>query len=264
MERLLVLRLEALACVAEAWMNGICLARVDARCGVRTLPVHEFTLAGANQLELVVQPGPPGTPLPVEPRIADGKSVAGLKLMLPRDGQRAHPSHARVLAQIDWGPPQHEIYEAPLRLPVDVELPIDFPRWRWLDAPVIAEPAAARTLVLKLLQQLALGLARGDPEPFVTAARLRFEELALAYQRKPADEVGRWRLQIKDQAAKGPWQPDLAVLTQLRLRPVAGGRLLECLAEDGEPVLRGCSADGSTWFWPLRVAMIEGRAHVLR
>lgn len=264
MERLLMLRLEAQGCTAEAWLNGIPLARVGADGAARTVPVHEFTLAGGNALELVVDPAPPAAPELPAPRIASHKAWAGLRLLLPRAGQRVHPSHVRTLAQIDWAVPEHDIYEAPVHLKEEVELPITFPRWRWLDAPVIDDPAAAKTQVLRMLQQVALGLARGDPEPLLTAARLRVEEQALAYQNKPADEVGRWRVFVKDLAAAGPVRPDLAVLAQLHLRPVADGRLLECLAADGEPVLRGSSAGEARWFFPLRVAMIEGRAHVLR
>ena len=53
MERLLVLRLEALGCTAEALLNGVPVARVGGAQTVVTLPVHEFTILGSNALELV-------------------------------------------------------------------------------------------------------------------------------------------------------------------------------------------------------------------
>ncbi len=264
MERLLVLRLEAVACSAEALLNGVPLARVDAARPARTLPVHEFTLAGANELELVVQPGLPGAPEVTAPQLADGKAWAGVRLLLPRVGQIAHPSNARTLAQIDWAVPEGEVYETPLHIAQTVELKISFPRWRWLDVPVGDEAAAAKPQAVQLLQRLAVSLARGDPDPFLTAARLRFEELALAYQRNLSDEAGRWRKLVQALRAAGPFKPELASLTTLQLRKVAGGRLLECLAADGQPALRGAGADGVRRHWPMRVALIEGGLHVLR
>ena len=59
MERLLVLRLEALGCEAEALLNGVPLARVGGGRPVLTLPVHEYTLSGTNEIELVVKPAAP-------------------------------------------------------------------------------------------------------------------------------------------------------------------------------------------------------------
>jgi len=60
MERLLVLRLESVGCTAEAVLNGVPLVRVGAGRSVATLPVHEFTLAGVNEVELVVKHGDGG------------------------------------------------------------------------------------------------------------------------------------------------------------------------------------------------------------
>ena len=49
------------------------------------------------------------------------------------------------------------------------------------------------------------------------------------------------------------------------LRPVAGGRLLECLDAAGEPALRTApDAGGGTWALPLRLAHVDGRFYGLR
>ena len=263
MERLLVLRLEARGCEAEASLNGVPLARAGVARPAVTLPVHEFALGGDNELTLVVHPPPPGAAATPEPRLSDGQAWAGLRLLLPRIGQLAHPSNARTLAQIDWALPEGELYEAPAQMQRTVALPITFPRWRWLDAPALDDPAPLLGDAAALLQRLALDLARGQPDPFVSAARLRFEELALAYQRNLPDEVGRWREHVRTLVAGGPFKPVLVSATTLHLRPVAGRRLLECLTADGLPALRG-SAGGRQWQWPLRVAAIDGRLHVLR
>lgn len=264
MDRLLVLRLEAVGCTAEAVYNGVPLARVGAAQSVAAVPVHEFTFAGANQVELVVQPGPPGAIPASEPHLSDGKAWATLRLLLPRVGSVAHPDSARTLAHLDWAPPDGEVYEAPVTLRQGVELPISFPRWRWIDAPAIPDTPTLKSEVAKYLLDVAVGLAKGNPEPLIQASRLRLEDLAQAYQRNLAEDVGRLRLQIQQLHAAQPLKPALPAAARLLLRPVAGGRLLECLAADGSPLLSSPVAGGGRMAWPVRVAAIEGRFYVLR
>lgn len=265
MERLLVLRLQSVGVDAEAWLNGVPLARTAAGAPALTLAIHEYTLAGANDLALVIGPPSPGGPEAVpQPLLSDGQRGASLRLLLPRAGQAAHPENARTLAQIDWAPLAGEVSEVPATLRETVDLPIAFPRWRWFDAPPVADVAGLVPQAAAFVWTLALGLARGDPEPFVQAARLRFEELAAAYQRPVADDVGRFRACIQQWHAKAPLKPTLPKAETLRLRPLAGGRLLECLDDAGVPALQSPLADGARARWPLRLAVIEGRFYVMR
>jgi hypothetical protein len=264
MERLLVLRLESIGVAAEAVLNGVPVARSGATRRVVTVPIHEYTLSGGNEIELVIEPPPPGEPAVTEPRLSDGKCGASLQLLLPRLGQVAHPDNARTLARIDWAPPADEVTEMPATLRQAVDLPISFPRWRWLDAPSVPEPREITAAAAVYLQGLVLGLQRGDPEPLLLASRLRLEELAQAYQRNLADDVGRFRLQVQQAHARQPLKPVMPKADTLKLRSLAGGRLLECLGADGAPALASPAAGGGRIEWPLRLAMVEGRFYVLR
>ena len=271
MERLLVLRLNAVGCVAEAVLNGVPLGRVGSLGGMGqpgslSLPVHEFTVSGVNDVSLVIAPHPPGTPegtLEPEPQLADGQVGASLQLLLPRVGQSAHPSSARLLAQLNWAPAAGELYHAPVQQTQQVDLPIKFPRWRWLDAPPIEPSETLKSQLVAYLLGIALGLQRGDPEPLIQASRLRLEELALAYQRNLADDVGRLRVHLAQLHAAQPLKPPLPSATSLVLRWVAGGRLLECLHSSGAPFLQFPVA-GGVHGWPLRVAQVEDKFYVLR
>ncbi|MBP6765231.1 MAG: hypothetical protein KA141_09550 [Rubrivivax sp.] len=264
MERLLVLRLQSVGVAAEALINGVPVARTGPGLPVAAVPIHEFTLAGANELELVIQPPPPGQAAAPEPWLSDGQCGASLRLLLPRTGQLAHPENARTLALLEWAPVAGDVSEVPATLRSSVDLPIAFPRWRWLDAPVLDDLPSLRAPLATYLQCLALGLMRGDVEPLLLAARLRLEDLAQAYQRSLADDVGRLRLQVQQWHARQPLKPLMPKADTLRLRAVAGGRLLECLAPDGSPALQSAVAGGGRVAWPVRVAMIEGRFYVLR
>lgn len=264
MDRLLVLRLETVGVAAEASLNGVPLARTPARGGAVTVPIHEYTAAGANQLSLVIAPPPPGGTAAPEPLLSNGQRGASLRLLLPRVGQVAHPENARTLAQIDWAPLQGEVTEVPHTLQQGVDLPIAFPRWRWVDAPPVADTQPLLAPAAAFLQGLTLGLLKGDVEPLVLAARVRFEELAQAYQRNLADDVMRFKQAMQALHAAEPLQPAMPKADALLLRPLAGGRLLECLRPDGEPLLQSPVAGGGRVTWPLRLAVIEGRFYVVR
>jgi len=290
MDRLLVLRLESVGIAAEAVFNGVPLLRtaaaaaapvapvtggpedggedgtaaVAASAQVLSLSVNEFAVAGGNTLELRVQPPPPGQPPETEPWLSDGQRGACLRLLLPRMGQRAHPETARTLAQLDWAPVAGQVVELPALVAKSVDLPINFARWRWLDAPVVADIGALQAAAASFVQTLALGLARGDAEPLVQASRLRLEELAQAYQLNLADAVGRLRLRVQQLHAAQPLRPPMPKPSTLVLRAVADGRLLECLTPAGQPALHSVVAGGGSMTWPLRLAHIEGRFYVLR
>ena len=267
MERMLTLRLEAIGCTAEALLNGIAIARTPRGGGVVSLPAHEYTLTGDNELQLVIEPHPlmPGFDrLPPQSRLSDGEARASLSLLLPRVGQAANGQQARTLTQLDWASPPVQILEVPLVVASIVNLPVNFPRWRWLDAPLIEDADAVRPQIASFLQGLALSLARGDAEGLIAAARLRFDELATAYQRDPQQDLARFRAHIQQAHAEAPLRPALPTAQELVLRRCAGGRLIECLGADGEPALYAARPNGTRLRWPLRLAMVEERLYVLR
>lgn len=265
MDRLLVLRLRAKGVTAEAWLNGLPLARTPKGGGDCCVPVHEYVIAGDNRLELVIDPPPlqPGAPPPA-PVLGDGEARAEALLLLPRVGQLASEHSARQLGHLAWASVDGEVHRPPVRQTLEVDIPVRFPRWRWLDAPEITDIDGLRPGAASYLQDIAIALSRGDAEHLVVAAKLRFEELALAYQRTVADDLARWRARVQLLQAQKALRPELPTPESLILRPVADGRLLECLGLDGLPVLRCARPDGSRVYWPMRLAAVERRFYPLR
>ena len=263
MERLLLLRLQSTGCAAEARVNDIPVARTPAGGGLVILPVHEYLLEGANHLAITVEPALPGVRLP--PRISSQPLATSLKLLLPRIGHLGSPDSARTLAELDWALPEGELVQSTVAAARQVVLPVSFARWRWLDLPPVPDLAAVHDLLHGFVHGLALALAKGDADAFAQQARLRFEELGLAYQQAPADLLARWRSRLQLLQATKALQVPLSLPADLLLRPCAGGRLVECLGADGEPILRTLPApDGSRQAWPIRVAVVDGRCHVMR
>lgn len=244
MDTLLVLQLDAQACEAEAWLNGVALARADPSRPRATTTINEYAMAGANRLELTIQPEPAAR--------AAAPASARLRILVADD-------QAPPLAQIDI-----TTATGPRRV-ADIRLPLRLPRWRWLDAPPATATPAVRQQAMALLASLARALSAGDSNGFLSAVHLRTQELAAAYQLSFDTATEQLRDHLAGLHAGGalawvPPQPDT-----FAMRPLAGGRLLECLDSDGLPALRtAADTQGCVHFFPLRLNAAKDKLHVLR
>ncbi len=261
-----MLELASGGCAVEAQLNGMPIAALGPGGGSVSLAVHEYTLAGRNQLTLVIAPPPPGASVPSQPRIAIGATWARARLVLVSQGQSPVDPGARVLGVVEWAATEGKAYDAPSTHSRDVELPVNFPRWRWLDAPAIGVTPALQRQVLEFIQQLGVELGRGNPEPLITAAKLRFDELAVAYQTDLNAGVQRFREHLQQLYAAKALKIVPPTAFELVLRPLVEGRLLECLAPTGGPALKTQNEvpELGEHAWPVRLAVVEGRIYVLR
>ena len=266
MDRLLMLELAAAGCAVEVQLNGMPLAALGPAGGSTSLAVHEYTLAGRNELTLVIGPAPPGSTAPSQPRVAIGPTWARARLVLVRHGQSPADPGARVLGVTEWATTEGRSYDAPSPHKREVDLPVSFPRWRWLDAPPIGLTVPVQRSILEFLQQLAVELGRGNPEPLIAVSKLRFDELAIAYQGDSNLAVQRFRDQVQGLYAAKALKVMPPVAAELVLRPLMDGRLVECLAPTGGPALRTSNEapELGDQAWPIRMAMVEGRIYVLR
>lgn len=275
MERLLMLRVQTHGCAAEVFLNDIPVGRIGggpAPAGGQTasallcLPVHEYLLEGSNDIRLVIDPSPVSVPsAAAKPKYAASTVAASLRLLLPRVGHVGSELQARTLAELDWAVAEGEIYHAPLSLSRSVMLPIKFPRWRWLDAPPLADIDSLKPAVAAYLQGLAIGLLRGDADMFILASRLRLDELAQAYQQPVGELASRLRARLQLLHATKALKLAIPDAADLLLRPCAETRLIECVTAGGEPVLRTeAGPDGTRSAWPLRLTVVSGQCHVLR
>ncbi len=265
MERVLMLRLHTHGCSAEVLLNDIPVARSDTRCPAICMPVHEFLLVGSNEITLVIDPHVPCSPGKTTPRVADGVLGASVRLLLPRIGHLGNEMHARTLGELDWSVPDGDVFRVPHRVSVSASLPIKFPRWRWMDAPQISDVENIKAVAATYLQDIAVSLSRGDVEPFMNASRLRLEELALAYQQPVAHTADRLRSRLQVLSASKALKMLIPEELGMVLRPCANGRMLECMDKTGEPSLRTEeTAAGTRSAWPVRIAVVNGKCHILR
>lgn len=261
----MVIKLVSQGCTAEAWFNGLPLARVTPLAPEAVVPVHETALTGLNRVELVVGPGSGASNAAALLQTAPHAMAAQMHLLLTRIGVAIDEAQTRTLARLEWACASGEPFTLPARQMQEADLPIRFPRWRWLDAPVVQPSPALTQQAHAFVSGIARDLTRGQTDSFMTATRLRTEELALAYQRSPDSEAARLREWLEQMYALSAlvWQPLAA--EEMRLRPLAGGRLLECLGSDGRAALTTMpDKAGNVLALPLKLSVVEGRFYVLR
>lgn len=261
MERLMCLQVSALGVAVEVAVNGLPVLRLPEGAPPRCLPVHEALLAGENRISLTIAPPPPGLDgAAAQPRVAAAEQMAVARLLLVRQGRTPESPSTRELAAARWAVAAGESYEAPTTVHQDVNLPVGFPRWRWLDAPVMPASPRLDALLLSWLQKLAFELSRGRPDMLLACSRLKLDELGQAYQWPAGQAAERLKAGLQalhESGGLASLQPPTAA--DVVLRPVAGGRLIDCLNALGEPALQVPSTT-----WPLRVAVVEGQVYVLR
>jgi hypothetical protein len=241
------------------------MARVTPLAPLTVVPVHEAALAGANRLELVIGPDSGAAQASARLQSAPHPMAARVHLLLPRIGGVIDESRARALAQLEWACETEEPLTLPSIQSQQIDLAIRFPRWRWLDAPVVQPTLALARQAHAYIWSLARDLSRGQTDSFLAAARLRTEELALAYQRSPDSETLRLREWLDQMYASSAmvWRP--LAPEEFRLRTLADGRLLECLSADGSAALTTLPDKlGNSLALPLKLSVVEDRFYVLR
>lgn len=267
----------------EAQVNGVPVLRLPAGAGSQSVAVHEHLVNGSNRISLVIGALPPTPPVALaghpaaaaaaaaagagQLRIAQRPAQARARLVLLRRGKSLADEPLRVLAEVPWAVQEGDRFEAPCTLHQDLDLPLGFPRWRWLDAPLQDGAPQDGLVVLATLQRLAFDLSRGQPDSLLAACRLKLEELDQAYQTPPGHAAAALRAQVQRLWEGGTLrtlEPPTAL--SLCLRAVAGGRLVECLNPSGQPVLcsRGDGPGAMGAAWPLRCTLIDGTVYVLR
>lgn len=259
MERRMCVHVQTSHEAVEVQLNGVPVAQLAPGAGERVVAVHEWLQEGRNRLALVVAPGRPA------PRVAQGVRHARARLLLVPHGSTVGDAAVHVAGEVAWTADDGQAWDGPAAVERELALTAAFPRWRWLDAPPCTDPAAAHAPVLAFVQRLAHELSRGRADALVRALRWRLDELSAAYRWAPGSAEARLRAHVQ-----ALWEAQALTVTppaaeQLVLRPVAGGRLLDCVTPHGSPVL--ATANDVTarphHAWPLRVAMLGREPTVL-
>ncbi|MFO0605230.1 MAG: hypothetical protein U0324_18770 [Polyangiales bacterium] len=258
-----VLEARADGCDVEVYLNGIPVTlRGPTHGRAFGAPVNHLVVDGVNELALVVDPGP---------RPSEALSPAAGRHRLPTDDHRAWARLARYPAgAVIGGPDGVELLRVehassaqsrPVMAPRVVEGRVDLGarsgRWAWQDAPRLSLDATTRNEIAAYLTELAGALSAGDCEVFLARSELRLAEVAQAFGRARGEKES----VIRDGQARRRQRPGFAVravdVSAFDLRLCAGGRLVECVADDWRAIVREAPSD-ETMYFPMMLARLGG------
>jgi hypothetical protein len=265
----IVLESQVLGCSAELWVNGVAIDHIGVPGATSaTVPINQFVTNGENELAIVVNPGP--TPsqasAPKAKRLRAPGATASATLTLYRQQSVTGDGSGEELGRVDWtarldGEP--EVF--PQRRAAPVTIDRDLGPWAWQSADLLKLDDATVDQVQRLIEAVRAGLASGDATPFLDLATVSLDELARAYDDPPEDGPATIRAVVEASRGAPDWKFPEQPRETWDLRLVAGGRLVECLAQDWEPIVRSTpDEESSSFLLPMRVGRIDGRWVVLR
>lgn len=239
------LNIQSRACTAAIRLNDAPMFTVVREQDQRGMPtISEWVIDGENLLEVhLLEIGD-------EARIRVALCQAEL-------GDVPEPGRELQLIVIEWPP-----------LPIEVELP-ELPLvvsevgiathpwgpWSWEDAPPFAIDPRATTAVIDYVRALHATLAGGSVDALIGQSRIKFDEVAPAYELSAADAELRIRQAWAGLTGHGDWAMAAFDEGDLELRLHCGGRIVEPVTMNGAPVLRQAVAiDQESWSLPIFIA----------
>jgi hypothetical protein len=260
-----VLRVKASNLRCELRINDVpaALYAPGEATGGAEVPVNEFLLPGANQLQAWVgthpQPSRAREAWASQPGVVLG-ALAGFQAELLREDDGA-PSAGFQPLRLAWqgvAEPQPRVLEQAFSAGVAT------PRWAYTQATALGPEALAAAMAA--LQQLRALLEQKKVDSVLALMAGKLDEVTRqAYGVPPEPLRAGLQRALQRTLADPAWQPLPLDPAALDLRLVAQGRLVECLRPDGRHAFTWVKPGSSaTFFLPVMLGLLQGRWQVLR
>lgn len=256
-------------CAAEISINEIPVGRVGHEQARRlVMPVNQYVVAGVNVLGMTVNPGPTPSAAerPAPEPVRAGAAAATVALVRYRAGTVTGDGSGEVLRRLEWaGRADNEPEEFPQRVAAEVTVPLQVGPWNWQNAEPLELTPETVEQVAGVIELIRSGLDAGDTQPFMELGARALQEIARAFGDSPDQGVKTLRAVVDHSRHAKFWRfpPVPRELWDLRL--VAGGRMIECVDQRWEPLVRSITDEEDNSFaMPLFVGRTGGRWVVLR
>ena len=235
---------EVAGCDAEVYLNDVPIERLRQHASAAlSLPVHPQIVAGANELKLVINPG--STPAHALQAGSGGPvgvaALARARLLVVPLGAEPAPE-AKSLLEVRFEAAGRPSAPGPQIQVASANLPLGFGKRVWEHAPpLLALSPDLTASALSFLAQVRELLQRGEAQRLAPLLRPKIADAAASYGLDPDQELMAFVQEWTAMSKTPGWllAPVLAETASLRL--CAGGRFVQCVAKDWQPLIR--SAD---------------------
>lgn len=253
--------------VVEYSLNGVPFARVGGHLTSRvTGSVNHLLVAGGNVLAAKLGGGARPDSVDSSLQLVKIERSLDLSAVLQDLPEGSYSGEVVGPTTFHWS----RGFEAgtelglPLRFESEFEMPGSLPRWEWQRAPKLQLDAGFRAAVVALLARVVDSLRRGAPGLFLKLADIRFREVARAFGLDADVSKSQWAESLRRFSERPDWiLPDPE---NVALRLVADDRMVECLASDWRPVVRGCQDANGVYrvTYPMLLALVDGELAIVR
>ena len=268
-QRVTILEAQVDDCDAEVYLNGIPLALLlSSRNRSVSIPVMQYLVAGDNHVLLAVNPGStPGTAMDGPDWTAPQEARASFRLVsYPAGAFPGDPGGLEHLARF-WTGDGQEGGTRRLEGTVDwpsSQWPCPVGPWAWESAALLVLNASWGHIE-DFIARVHRALGAGDAGFMLQLSNIHLRELAAAYSLELAQERQTGMDVFAEEFARPDWAMEPLEPNSYDLRPCAGGRLVECVRADREPILRALpDAEGDIYFFTMFVGVVNGQLRVLR
>lgn len=258
---------EVRGCKAEFYLNGIPCVRLDASdISVQSQSVQELLVPGANELEILIEPGDHPSAARSHARNANVKDMFARAAVtdIPPD-LPTQPEYGTVLADVEFKlrPSEPEERSVPISVGGSFTLTRMTARWAWQDSPAMVLDEALKLEAREVLARLEEAFRSQSVDRYFDLAEAALKDGLKAY---PAwddahlrDEIGKIMQWHKDQGGEfAPWSEE-----DEDFRLVAGDRLLHCVRKDWSALLKLRGKEGDVPY-PVLLGRVGGKLGVVR
>ncbi|MCE2744658.1 MAG: hypothetical protein LW710_01970 [Burkholderiales bacterium] len=261
MDKTLLLR----ACVhgqdALLGLNGMVLAKLYQGREL-LLPIHEYVQSGENRIQVILLPSTlenSGNSLLMQ----DCQASVSVELQKDRGPDLlVQPS---VLFELNASALRGQRLRKSRLLDSIVDLPVSFPRWRYLDVLPSSSGTNDSALIEDFLLSILAQFQAGKVSALLPFFTTRNRELATAYGLDPQVVLGNFTSHLKHLCAHSEILESALDPENWRIQCIRNSPVHAVLGKLHEPLLQWkCSHTGTTFQLPMHVGVLGGEVFVLR
>ena len=234
-------------CEVELYVNGIPIRRSSTNQAFASIPAHQFLVDGANEIELVINPGSTPSQARTTQRELDATGVQVVaKLVKYPVGVYPGDVSGEILGMVQWTGQNAKKEMFPKILATKIELGPLFGRSLWQDAEKVTLDKKTLAEISAYVEKFYAAFAASRGQEMLDFAKIRLEESDRFYPGKnPAKENALFLNDVEERKQNKHWKvtPLRPALFDFRL--VAQGRMVEIVNSDWKSPFHGTFDDDS-------------------
>lgn len=261
MDKTLLLRASVEGHDALLSLNGMVLGKLHDRREL-VLPIHEYLQAGENRIQVTV--------------LQESKSDSCHELLtrdcsvtvwveLQKDRGPNLIVQPQVLFELNASARQGQRLKKNRLLDSQVDLPVSFPRWRYLDILPSTRGINDALLIEDFLLNLLAQIKSAEVPALLPYFTVRNRELAAAYGLDPQTVFSDFAAHLKRYCTQAELLDSALDPQYWKFQCVRQSPVYALLGRNHEPLLQWkCGLSGTTLQMPMHVAVLGGEVFVLR